>query len=192
MRPIRISLIGAGSRCFSIGLIQDLCQKPSLAGATVSIMDIDEVRLKTVETLCRRFAAEKGADLRIEATTDRRASLKGADFVVNTACPGTHHRMMEGMDIALRHGYRFNGSYHILYDEAFWVNYENLRFFESLTEDMLDGRAFPRMYALAELMWHEGKRKQFVHFYEDVEKQYPRLKAMGIDYGPAMKTSTSK
>lgn len=92
MRQVKISLIGAGSRCFSIGLIQDLCQKPTLSGATVSIMDTDEVRLKTVETLCRRFAAEKDADLTIEATTDRRASLKGADFVVNTACPGAHHR----------------------------------------------------------------------------------------------------
>jgi len=176
MRPIKISLIGAGSRCFSVGLIQDLCQKPTLAGATVSMMDIDETRLQTVETLCRRFAAEKGADLSIEATTDRRTSLKGADFVVNTACPGAHHRMMEGMDIALRHRYRFNGSYHLLYDEAFWVNYENLRFFESLTEDVLD---------VCPQAWHLLVANPVFAGSTHLGRKYPTARLVGICHGYA-------
>ena len=174
MKNIKISLIGAGSRCFSVGLTQDLCQKPSLAGATVSIMDVDAERLQTVETLCRRFAEERDADLRIEATLDRRESLESADFVVNTACPGAHHRMMAGMDIALRHGYRFNGSYHIMYDEAFWINYENLRFFESLTEDMLD---------LCPEAWHLMVANPVFAGTTHLCRKYPDAKVIGICHG---------
>ena len=55
----------------------------------------------------------------------------------------------------------------------------------NLTEDMLDGRAFPRIYALAEQMWHVGDRLPFDEFYENVKIQYPRLKALGISIGPA-------
>jgi len=45
MSNIKISLIGAGSGCFSIKLISDLCRTSNLEGSTVSFMDIDKNRL---------------------------------------------------------------------------------------------------------------------------------------------------
>jgi alpha-galactosidase len=73
--------------------------------------------------LCQRFADEVGIALNLTKTTDRRASLAGADFVINTALVSGHRAMKEGWAIAKKHGYRFGGSYHIVHDEAFWINY---------------------------------------------------------------------
>jgi alpha-galactosidase len=62
-------------------------------------------------------------ELYLEKTLDRRASLQGADFVINTALAAGHHRLREGWEIARRHGYNWGGSFHVMYDEAFWVNF---------------------------------------------------------------------
>jgi len=52
---------------------------------------------------------------------------------------------------------------------------------------MIDERVFPRIFALTEHMWHKGKLAPFDEFYRRLQSLYPRLKAMGITYGPAMK-----
>jgi len=171
---VKISLIGAGSGVFSLGLIQNLCQTPNLVGTQVSFMDVDEHRLRACETLCRRYAQETGAKLRLEATLDRRQSLKSADFVVNTALPGAHHRMLEGMDIARQYGYRYNGSYHIMYDEAFWINFEQLRFFESLTEDILE---------LCPDAWHLMVANPVFAGTTHLLRKYPDANMVGICHG---------
>ena len=81
----KISIIGAGSAVFSLSLIRDICLTPNLQGSTVSFMDIDQERLDAAHTLCQRYAAEVGIQLDLQKTTDRRASMQGADFVINTA-----------------------------------------------------------------------------------------------------------
>lgn len=54
-------------------------------------------------------------------------------------------------------------------------------------EHMIDQRVFPRIYALAEQMWHMGEPMSFDEFYAKVEEKYELLDVLGIDYGPAMK-----
>jgi alpha-galactosidase len=115
-----------------------------------------------------------GIALALEATLDRRESLKDADFVVNTALPGAHHRLMEGLDIARGHGYRFNGSFHVMYDEAFWINYEQIRFFESLTEDMLE---------MCPDAWHLMVANPVYAGTTHIQRKYPRSKMFGICHG---------
>lgn len=39
---------------------------------------------------------------------------------------------------------------------------------------------------LAEQMWHQGERLAFDPFYDKIRRTYPRLRVLGIDYGPAM------
>jgi alpha-galactosidase len=134
----KISIIGAGSAVFSLNLIRDLCLTPNLAGSTISFMDINQERLEAAHALCRRYAEEMGIELELEKTTDRRGSLQGANFVINTALAAGHHRLREGLAIARRHGYRFGGSYHVMHDEAFWINFYQLRLFESIINDILD------------------------------------------------------
>jgi len=174
MSDVKISLIGAGSAVFSLGLIQNLCQTPTLAGARVSLMDVNPDRLETVDRLCRRYSREVGANLQLEATADRRHSLKDADFVVNTALPGAHHRLVEGWEIARRYGYRHNGSSHIMHDEAFWINFEQLRFFEHLTEDILD---------LCPRAWHLMIANPVLAGTTHLRRKYPQAKVIGTCHG---------
>ncbi len=135
---VRISIIGAGSACFSLSLIRDICLTPNLRGATVSFMDIDRGRLDAAHALCRRFADEVGMELDLQKTTDRRRSLDGADFVIDTALVGGNELIHQGMDIGRKHGYRYGGSYHIMHDEGFWINFGQLQLFESVIQDMLE------------------------------------------------------
>ena len=61
-----------------------------------------------------------------------------------------------------------------------------------VTEEMIDQRLFPRIYALSEQMWHKGDLIPFEKFYELMQSKYPLLNAMEINYGPALKTETPK
>jgi alpha-galactosidase len=107
--PIRISVIGAGSAQFSLGLVKDLCLTPGLSGSLVSFMDVDAERLEMIEKLARRYAGELGSDLRFERTAERAASLRDADFVINTASVVSHHAQRAVRERTAKHGYYYGG-----------------------------------------------------------------------------------
>jgi alpha-galactosidase len=134
----RIVIIGAGSAMFSLSLIRDLCLTPSLAGSTVVFVDVDGERLAAAHELCGRYAVELGATLELEQTAERRAALRGADFVVNTALVAGHQALRDGWAIARRHGYRMGGSLHVVHDEAFWVNFFQLELADAIAADVLE------------------------------------------------------
>jgi len=50
---------------------------------------------------------------------------------------------------------------------------------------MIDQRVFPRIYSLAEQMWHIGERLPYNEFYSRIQANYPTLKILDINYGPA-------
>jgi alpha-galactosidase len=104
---VKVSVIGAGSAQFSLGLVKDLCLTEGLSGSMVSFMDINEERLDMIHKLAGRYAQELGANLRFESTTDRRTSLQDADFVINTAAVKSHHHQRAARDVAARHGYYY-------------------------------------------------------------------------------------
>lgn len=132
----KISLIGAGTGTFSVNLIKDLCLSKSLDGSTISLMDINEKRLDAVHRFCVRYAAEQGRQFTIEKTTDRLECLKNADFVINSALVGGYDRVRAGWKIAKELGYHFGASFHVLHDEAFWINFGQLRLMEDIYLDM--------------------------------------------------------
>jgi alpha-galactosidase len=134
---VKISIIGAGSAVFSLNMIRDLCLTPNLQGSTVCFMDINEERLNAAFALCSRYAQEVGNKLKLEKTTDRKKALKGANFVINSALIGGHHRLRAGWEIGKKYGYRFGGSLHFMHDEAFWVNFAQYQLFESVIQDVL-------------------------------------------------------
>ncbi|MBC7235066.1 MAG: alpha-glucosidase/alpha-galactosidase [Chloroflexi bacterium] len=128
--PIKIALLGAGSATFSLGMIKDLCLTEGLAGSHVAFMDIDQERLAMVEKLARRYAGELGAPLTFESTTDRRVSLRDADFVINTASVVSHQSSIARRRIGEKHGYYYGrisvGEY----------NWRNMRFMLDVARDM--------------------------------------------------------
>ncbi len=78
----RIVLIGAGSAQFGLGTLTDIFLSEPLRGATVVLCDINADALQNVHRQAITYTEAHQVPVRVEATTDRGAALKGADFVV--------------------------------------------------------------------------------------------------------------
>jgi alpha-galactosidase len=78
----KIAFIGAGSTVFMKNLIGDALLRPALADAQIALMDIDRARLDESALVARKLVASLGTGASVTATTDRRAALEGADFVI--------------------------------------------------------------------------------------------------------------
>lgn len=170
----KISIIGAGSAIFSLNLIRDICLTPNLRGSTVSLMDIDQERLDAAYALCQRYAGEVGIELHLEKTLDRQESLRGADFVINTALTAGHHRLREGWSVARQHGYRLGGSYHVMHDEAFWINFYQLRLFESVINDVL---------TICPGAWYLNVANPVLAGITYLARKYPQARIVGLCHG---------
>ena len=88
MNDVKVVIIGAGSTVFTPGLIADLVNSERLRDATIALVDVKPDAAETMARLAERIARERGAGLRVEATTDRRQALPGADFVTTTIAVG--------------------------------------------------------------------------------------------------------
>jgi alpha-galactosidase len=80
----QLVLIGAGSAMFTKGLVADMIQTTDLGPWSLGLVDIDPKALETAEGLCHRMVEATGAEIEIEASTDRTDILPGADVVVST------------------------------------------------------------------------------------------------------------
>jgi alpha-galactosidase len=78
----KIAFIGAGSTVFMKNLIGDALQMPALAGARISLMDIDRKRLEESELVARKMVASLGVPATVETHMDQRRAIEGADFVI--------------------------------------------------------------------------------------------------------------
>lgn len=78
----KITFIGAGSTVFARNLLNDILGFPELADSTISLFDIDPERLKTSEIVANKIAKSVNGNPTIEATTDRRRALDGADYAI--------------------------------------------------------------------------------------------------------------
>ena len=104
---IKVAMIGAGSVVFSKNLTGDILAFPEFGNATFSYMDVDADRLEVGAALCRKVAATLDARPTIEATTDRRAALRGADFVINMVQVGGFDSTLVDFEIPRRYGLNF-------------------------------------------------------------------------------------
>ncbi|MBZ0297024.1 MAG: alpha-glucosidase/alpha-galactosidase [Anaerolineae bacterium] len=79
----KITFIGAGSTVFAKNLLGDILSYSELADSTITLFDIDDERLKTSNVVAHKVAETVGANPTIEATTDRRKALEGADYAIS-------------------------------------------------------------------------------------------------------------
>ncbi|NLD72006.1 MAG: alpha-glucosidase/alpha-galactosidase, partial [Chloroflexi bacterium] len=100
----RIVLIGAGSAVFTRGLVADLILSPELGPWEIRLVDIDPEALAVAEGLSRRMVAARGANVRVEASTDRRDLLPGADLVVTTIGVGGRRAWEADVTVPRRYG----------------------------------------------------------------------------------------
>ena len=102
--PVKVTVIGAGSATFSLGLVKDLSLTENLAGSHIAFMDPDVERLDLIHRLATRYVDELGSKVTFEKTTDRDAALQDADFVINVAGLEYQHSD-ERRAILRKHGY---------------------------------------------------------------------------------------
>jgi alpha-galactosidase len=100
----KITIIGGGSSTFTPQLMQLFLQSDVLRGSTITLMDIDAHRLRTMDTLCKQLVQKEGADLTVESTTDQRESLTGADFVITAISVGGFDAWEKDIEIPARYG----------------------------------------------------------------------------------------
>ena len=103
MAPVQLAIVGGGSAQFSLGVIKDLVNLPSLWGSCVRLMDIDQHRLDVLQAVGTRIAAEMKADITFTKTLDREEALEGADFVLNCALVGGWRGRRYMREIALKY-----------------------------------------------------------------------------------------
>ncbi|MEZ4859918.1 MAG: alpha-glucosidase/alpha-galactosidase [Caldilineaceae bacterium] len=78
----KIAIIGAGSVVFARRLITDFLTLPSLQASQIALMDINPEALKTITAWTEQAISQAGLPATVQATTDRRAALKDADYVI--------------------------------------------------------------------------------------------------------------
>ena len=104
----KITFIGAGSFGFTRKLVKDILSFPALADSTISLMDINEERLSYITKAVKRIVEAGKYPARVEATTDRRAALKGADSVVITILQGGVQVFRHDIEIPMKYGVDIN------------------------------------------------------------------------------------
>ena len=102
----KIALIGAGSVIWARRLMMDILSFEELRGATLSLMDIDPVRLETARKTVERLVAQVQAPATVTASLDRRTAVTGADYVIYAVQVGMHEATLKDFEIPKKYGLR--------------------------------------------------------------------------------------
>ncbi|RYG73167.1 alpha-glucosidase/alpha-galactosidase, partial [bacterium] len=101
---IKVAVIGAGAVGFTRGICRDLLTVPELQDTRFAFTDISEPNLDMVAQLMRKDIAANGVGATVEATTDRRRALEGADYVLSFVRVGGLEAFAHDVDLPLRYG----------------------------------------------------------------------------------------
>lgn len=102
--PLRIAMIGAGSIGFTRRLMADLLAVSEFSETTFAFMDLNQQNLDMVTQLARRDIEANGLPAAIEPTTDQRAAIADADYVICTIRQGGLPAFQLDIDIPLMYG----------------------------------------------------------------------------------------
>ena len=81
---IKLTIIGAGSAVFTKNIVVDLLHISSFKKMHISLMDIDETRLKLAKELIDSVSYKLNAIPKVTLHTNRKEALRNADFVQTT------------------------------------------------------------------------------------------------------------
>jgi len=100
----KIAFIGAGSFGFTRKLVRDVLTFPSLADATICLMDIDPKKLGFIEKAINRIVTEGNYPAQVVSTTSREEALDGADYVIVTVLVGHMDVWRNDIEIPMKYG----------------------------------------------------------------------------------------
>lgn len=101
---MKVVLIGGGSLQWTPAILTDLVTKPELEGSTAVLVDIDAEALELTLAYGNRLLEESGRRWTLETSTDRRAALRDADYVILTIAVGGLDAMEHDLAIPRKHG----------------------------------------------------------------------------------------
>jgi alpha-galactosidase len=102
----KIVFIGAGSAAFGLSMFRDLFTTKELAGSTLTLVDIDAEALRRMADLADVLNRRGGAGIVIERSTDRRAALVGARFVVSAVAIERNRLWKMDFEVPKKYGIR--------------------------------------------------------------------------------------
>ena len=102
--PLKIAMIGAGSIGFTRKLMHDLLAVPEFGDTHFAFMDISAENLSMVAQLAQRDIDANGLAATISTTTDRRAAVTDADYVICMIRQGGLAAFQLDVDIPLKYG----------------------------------------------------------------------------------------
>jgi len=106
---MKIAIVGGGSYQWVPTLTTDLALTPSVHGAEIVLQDIDADRLARTAPVVERVSELTGAGFTTQTSTDQRAALRGADFVMVNITTGGFESMSLDLEIPWRYGIRQPG-----------------------------------------------------------------------------------
>ncbi len=101
---LKIAFIGAGSLGFTRTLTHDLLAVPEFQDAEFALHDISAKNLKMITQILQRDLRANNLKAKVTSTTDRRAAVTDADYVVNSARVGGIEAFKLDIDIPLKYG----------------------------------------------------------------------------------------
>ena len=101
---VKIALVGAGSYSWGPTVLGNLLSKPHLDGCQVVLHDLNPEALALNFELARRYQEVSGAPVSFEQTTEQKAALEGADYVVVTISTGGLKTMRPDLEIPEKYG----------------------------------------------------------------------------------------
>jgi alpha-galactosidase len=100
----QVTIVGGGSYQWGPELMADLLGTPALAGMHLVLQDIDPNPLPKMEALAHKVNGALGAKATISTSTDQKAALDGADFVIVCISTGGFRSMAVDLDVPAAHG----------------------------------------------------------------------------------------
>ena len=100
----KIAIIGAGSVGFTKTLISDLLKVPEFVGCEFALTDINAHNLAMIEEIISEIVRVNGLPATVTATTDRRAALTGARYIMSCVRVGGLEAFATDISIPLKYG----------------------------------------------------------------------------------------
>jgi alpha-galactosidase len=100
----KIVLMGAGSTQFALTTMYDIARSTELHGSMLSLVDINEEKLKRSKKLADQLNKKFKSELKIEKTSNRKEALEGADFIISAVEVDRFNRWKLDCEIPLKHG----------------------------------------------------------------------------------------
>jgi alpha-galactosidase/6-phospho-beta-glucosidase family protein len=100
----QVTIIGGGSYQWGPELMADLFGTPALAGMHLVLQDINPDPLPKMEALAHKLIDALEAKATVAVTTDQKAALEGADFVIVCISTGGFRSMAVDLDVPAAHG----------------------------------------------------------------------------------------